>query len=109
MSKPADSVIRKYEATLPLLTDIHYAYHKADTPHKHFILNGVFERGLHYDGSIFRTPSILEVFRSKAATLKEKRLLIVEQPLEKIPNNMDCSPYEIRTRITTVKGWCPSP
>ena len=20
-----------------------------------------------------------------------------------------CSPYEIRTRITTVKGWCPSP
>lgn len=20
-----------------------------------------------------------------------------------------CSPYGIRTRITTVKGWCPSP
>jgi hypothetical protein len=20
-----------------------------------------------------------------------------------------CSPYEIRTRITTVKGWCPNP
>ena len=85
MSKPADSVIKKYEATLPLLTDIHYIYHKADTPHKHFILNGVFEQGLQYDGSIFRTPSILEVFASKAATLKEKRLLIVEQPLEKIP------------------------
>jgi len=102
MSKPADSVIKKYEATLPLLTDIYYIYHKTDTPHKHFILNGVFERGLQYDGLIFRTPSILEVFASKAATLKEKRLLIGEQPLEKIPKNMECSRYEIRTPAKSI-------
>ena len=45
-----------------------------------------------YDGAIFRTPSILEVFSSKAAPLKEKRLLIIEQPLQKVPKNMECSP-----------------
>jgi len=35
-----------------------------------------------------------ELFTSKATTLKEKRLLIVEQPLEKIIEKNHCSPYE---------------
>jgi len=44
---------------------------------------------------------IAKIFASKAATLKEKRLLIGEQPLEKIPKNMESSPYEtIVERLT---------
>src|SRR4030095_16628175 len=109
LSKPVGEVLKRYEQTLPLLTDMHYLYHKATTPQKHFILNRVFERSLTHDGLTFRTQSIMSVFRLKAAPLKEKGLLVIEQPIEKLEEISDCSPYEIRTRITTVKGWCPSP
>ena len=109
MSKPIELVLRRYEQPLPLLTDMYYICHKATTPQKHFILNRVFERSVTHDGITFRTPSIMKVFRSKAASLQEKRLLVIEQPLEKVQEIGECSPYEIRTRITTVKGWCPSP
>jgi hypothetical protein len=37
----------------------------------------------------------MSVFRSKAVSLQQKRLLVMEQPLEKIEKTTDCSPYEI--------------
>ena len=45
----------------------------------------------------FTTESLVR----KPPTLKEKRLLIIEQPLQKVPKNMECSSYEI-PRLTDV-------
>lgn len=41
--------------------------------------------------------------------IKEKGLLLLEKPLSNFPVEGVCTAYGIRTRITTVKGWCPSP
>lgn len=41
----------------------------------------VFNQSLFYENSTYRTPSLLEVFTHKSLELKEKGLLVIEQPL----------------------------
>jgi hypothetical protein len=43
------------------------------------------------------------------SSIKQKGLLLLEQPNQILPRLNFCTAYGIRTRITTVKGWCPSP
>jgi len=94
MNQPISQALKQYEITLPLLSNMHFIYHQAETPQKHFILKAVFEQGLKHDGKTFRTPSIMDVFRVKVPSLQEKGLLIIEQPINKIEKTEECSPYE---------------
>lgn len=69
----------------------------------------VFDNSLSHDGKTYRTRTLHPMFANNELILKEKGLLVVEQPSDNLEKNSVSSPYEIRTRITTVKGWCPNP
>jgi hypothetical protein len=55
-----------------------------------YSINGAEELSIHLDETLLSSNS-----------LKYK--------VPEIIQGLPCSPYGIRTRITTVKGWCPSP
>jgi hypothetical protein len=70
---------------------MNYIFHKADMHHKHTFIRAVFNNSLSYEGGIYRTPYLLPIFHSKALTLKEKKLLEVEQLVDKNEELRECS------------------
>jgi site-specific DNA recombinase len=88
---PQDSIWKRYNECMPMLGDVHYLYQKGDIHHKQAFVKVVFNSQLYYQGSSYRTPYILPVFGLKAAPLKEKGLLIVEQPIVKSGETPVCS------------------
>ena len=100
---------KKLNDLLPKLHDMRGAYEMLDLYRKQQFLNMVFDNALTHDGTTFRTPYLHPMFSHNVLMLKEKGLLVVEQPTSNSAENPARSPYEIRTRITTVKGWCPNP
>ncbi|MGN7786772.1 recombinase family protein [Niabella sp. 22666] len=81
LETPNHVVLEKCQRTLPLLVDLKSIYNMAGLEAKQAILKMVFDKGISYDGDIYRTPEVYPFFRPKAALLKEKRLLEIEQPL----------------------------
>lgn len=92
ISTPADEQLLFYRKTLPKLGQLSYHYQNADLHTKQAILRAVFNSELYYQEGIYRTPYILPAFALKAATLKEKRLLIIEQPLKNSSKIEGCAP-----------------
>ncbi len=94
---------------LPMLTRVNELFLKWPTYKQQAFLKLVFGSNLYYKDKIYRTPYIHPLFSHNLLVLKEKKLLLVEQPDDFGSITPVSSPYGIRTRITTVKGWCPSP
>lgn len=69
-------------------------YKIADTIGKQKLVSTVFNNSLYYFDNLYRTPYLLEMFRSKALILKEKRLLEYEQPLTTLEDFPVSSPKE---------------
>lgn len=72
------------------LTDLSFILESNDVIVKQQILRGVFDRGLYYSNSTYRTPSVLEIFRHNELILKQKKLLIIEEKgefCEKLPSS----------------------
>ena len=101
--------LAKLEKALPALTNLKNLYHSLQLGDKQALLKKVFEGGPVYDGIRLRTPRLHSCFIHNYQRIKEKGLLLVEQPTEILSNPTGCTAYGIRTRITTVKGWCPNP
>lgn len=99
----------RLERALPALTDLKNLYERLNLAGKQVLLKRVFEGGLTYDGQLLRTPRLHPALQHNYMRIKEKGLLLVEQPEDFSSNLEGCTAYGIRTRITTVKGWCPSP
>ena len=91
-SKPMHEMIAFFKTNLPKLANLKNHYLLADLHTKQAILRTVFNSQLYYHDGCYRTPYILPVFALKAATLKEKRLLIIEQPLQNSPILQGCAP-----------------
>ncbi len=93
LSEPFDEVLQRYQETIPLLANMHHTYHAhaKSTAQKQSMIKGVFEHGIAHDKISFRTPSILSIFHPKEQVLKEKGLLIIEQPIQKIDKSKECS------------------
>lgn len=90
--RPVHELLSFFRATLPRLSNLQWQYEKADLHTKQAILRTVFNSQLYYHNGIYRTPYILPAFALKAATLKEKRLLIIEQPLQNSSKVEGCAP-----------------
>lgn len=71
----------KLNDVLPLLHDIRQTYETLDLNKKQQFLSLVFNSFLSHDGTSYRTKSLHPMFAHNVLTLKEKGLLIVEQPL----------------------------
>ena len=91
-SRPADEMLSFLKATMPQLSNLQWQYDQADLHTKQAILRTVFNSQLYYHDGIYRTPYILPAFALKAATLKEKGLLIIEQPLQNTSEVEGCAP-----------------
>ncbi len=108
LRRPINEVWKAYEDNLHRLNDLQYLFEKASIIQKHSFINVVFDKKLYYEAGAYRTPYLLPLFTAKAASLKEKRLLFYEQPsLEPLPFSLS-SRYGSRTRLSSVKGRCPS-
>lgn len=63
-------------------------------------------------GEILVNQNVTENDFNWGVVKKKSPLLLYLRGSRAVPGGTDVmssSPYEIRTRITTVKGWCPNP
>lgn len=84
LAVPAATVWERYHHHLSSLRDINYLYSKADIHQKQSFIKLVFNNQLWYQDGTYRTSFLLPIFGMKAASLQEKRLLIIEQPIERL-------------------------
>jgi site-specific DNA recombinase len=75
---------KKLNEVLPKLYDIRSLWESLPLYKQQQFLNLVFDNSLTHDGEVYRTPYIHPMFAHNILTLKEKRLLIVEQPSENL-------------------------
>lgn len=81
LKEPLEARMQKAHDEFGNLRNLSFLFEKASVVEKHSWIKWVFDSKLYYEGNIYRTPYIKQIFSSKAALLKEKRLLIIEQPL----------------------------
>jgi uncharacterized coiled-coil protein SlyX len=84
LQQPVEEIWQNYQDSLGMLGSLHWCYQAASVEDKQGIIREVFNNQLYYQDSIYRTTYLLSIFHHKALTLKEKRLLIYEKPLEEI-------------------------
>ncbi|HVZ95892.1 MAG TPA: recombinase family protein [Chitinophagaceae bacterium] len=71
---------RLFQEQLPRLSSLQTLYNDASLSEKRIFLRQVFNSQLSYDDGIYRTPYILPLFSHNILILKQKRLLLIEQP-----------------------------
>lgn len=108
LRKPLAAVWDSFNTNLQKLSDLNYFFSNSHIHQKHAFIRLVFDNKLYYEQDIYRTPYLLHIFSSKAMSLKEKRLLEVVQPDLEFRSLVVSSPYGNRTRLSSVKGRCPS-
>ena len=68
---------------LPRLERISEVFEMCTLHQKQLFITTVFSDQVYYIDGIYRTPTILPIFADKLLILKEKRLLEIQQPIEK--------------------------
>lgn len=94
------TTIELFQKNLYKLSNLHFYWNSCNTLSKQSFVKIVFEHKLFFTEGMFRTPKLPRLFSSKAALLKEKMLLQLDQHLEKNENNNISGDGEIRTRDT---------
>lgn len=79
---PTEFAWNTYREGIHKLKNIKLLFQIADLPQKNAMINAMFGGQLYYHNNGFRTPYLLDIFRTKAASLQEKRLIEIDQPLE---------------------------
>ncbi len=92
LQKPIDEIWQKYSDKFLLLSKIPYLYSNSDIHGKQAFIKLVFKSTLSYKEGIYRTAFLLPVFGLKAASLKERRLLEIEQPHKILMENPPSAP-----------------
>lgn len=87
VEQPASHLLNKMNDLLPLLQDVKAIFLKMPVERQQHFVRAVFDNSLAYYNDCYRTPFIHPLFASKLNELKEKRLLIVEQPFVKMGEN----------------------
>ncbi len=83
ISIPIEMVWQHYHDSLHKLGNMRELFHAAELHQKQSLINQVFDGQLVYSNGHFRTPYLINIFHSKAASLQEKGLLVLEQPGDK--------------------------
>ncbi|HVW97074.1 MAG TPA: recombinase family protein [Mucilaginibacter sp.] len=82
----------RLQRILPSLTSLNALYDRASIKDKHCLIKGVFKHAVTFSEGAFRTPCISELFEHNYLIIKEKGLLLVEQPSVFLGVNPFCSP-----------------
>jgi hypothetical protein len=91
LKKNNKNIFDQLDEVIPVLTNLRDVYVSISLEGKQMLLNKVFEVGIRYDGKVFRTPVINPALISNYMSIKEKWLLIVEQPDEFLMNSYSCT------------------
>jgi site-specific DNA recombinase len=91
LKKNNKNIFDRIDEAIPVLTNLRNLYVSISLEGKQMLLNKVFEVGIRYDGKVFRTPMINPALISNSMSIKEKGLLIVEQPDEFLMNSYSCT------------------
>jgi site-specific DNA recombinase len=91
LKKNNKNIFDRLDEAIPVLTNLRNLYVSISLEGKQMLLNKVFEVGIRYDGKVFRTPMINPGLISNYMSIKEKGLLIVEQPDEFLMNSYSCT------------------
>lgn len=82
----------RLQTLLPNLTSLADIYERATVKYKHLLIRAVFKHPITFSEGAFRTPLISDLFAHNYLAVKEKGLLLVEQPLVFSGANPFCSP-----------------
>ena len=93
------SVWDRLQNLLPKLTSLSEIYDRTSIKYKHQLIRAVFKHPITYSNGTFRTPSISELFAHNYLAIKEKGLLLVEQPSVFSGQIPFCSPEGNRTPV----------
>lgn len=85
------TVFEDLDQAIPLLTNLRGLYNGVSLEGKQLLLKTGFELGIVYDGSRFRTTMINPALVSNYVRIKEKGLLLVEQPDDFFAKNLHCT------------------
>ena len=93
LSKITSQLFDKLEQNLPILTNLKNLYCSIKLQGKQALLNKVLEGGLIYDGVVLRTPRLHLRLIHNYMKVREKRLLLVEQPEDMLLKMIICTAY----------------
>lgn len=93
LRQPLDEIWRRYESSLDKLGHIQWIYNCATIEEKHGFIREVFNNQLSYQNNTYRTTFLLSLFQPKAPLLKEKGLLIYDQPSAETDNFSLSAPH----------------
>ena len=92
LREPVASTWQRYRENINKLATLQYNYSISSVEDKQSFVRLVFDNQLYYQDDIYRTPYLMDVFHTRAATLAEKKLLIFERQIEETPNLVTCAP-----------------
>lgn len=91
LKKADDQLFGEFEKAIPLLSNLKQLYVACSVEGQQILLRRVFEGGFMYDGYIVRTPSLSPALIDNYFRMKEKGLLIVEQPDDFLLKSWSCT------------------
>jgi hypothetical protein len=91
LKKGKETIFDNLEEAKPLLTNMKNLYHEVSLEGKQLLLKTWFELGIVYDGSRLRTPMIIPALVDNYLAIKEKGLLVVEQPDDFLLKSWSCT------------------
>jgi site-specific DNA recombinase len=91
LKKVDNQVFQQLEAAIPMLTNLKNLYIACSLEGRQILLKRVFEVGFMCDGHIVRTPSLNPALIDNYFRMKEKGLLIVEQPDDFLQKSWSCT------------------
>ena len=81
----------RLDEAIPLLSNLRTLYISTTLEGQQMLLKKVFEVGIMYDGTIFRTPMINPALVDNYLRIKEKGLILVDQPDAFLTNSYSCT------------------
>lgn len=83
---------RAFRSGLHHLENLQWLWQNATLMQKHEFLRLVFNSSLYYNGEVYRTPYIMEIFHHNLLTLKQKNLLHIDEAGLSLVKSMECTP-----------------
>jgi site-specific DNA recombinase len=91
LKKDKQTMFDRLDEAIPILSNLRNLFISTSLEGQQLLLNRVFEVGIKYDGTILRTPMLNPALIDNYLGMKEKGLLLVEQPDDFLVKNYSCT------------------
>ena len=91
LKRDKQTVFNRLVEGIPLLCNLRNLYISTTLEGQQMLLKKVFEVGIKYDGKVLRTPMINPALVDNYLAMKEKGLLVVEQPDDFLRKSWSCT------------------